>query len=519
MTDSSPAPRSESLHPRRADAPGDPAFVFTVGCLLAAVGLGFTLQRSNGTLDAVALNRLTATIGFALVAVLAPRVRGSERPLALALPPLLVIALGFQFAQFLLKAPAGFLKLDEDGMSTFSQLLGLAAVTAGACVAERSWLRHLFVLVLLWCHLKMGSWVLAHTPDPYIDVHVFQRDSLTALLSGHNPYAIDFPNLYGDGTPFYGPGLTRAGRVLFGYIYPPINLLLALPGHVLAGDHRYSHLVAMTATGALLAYLRPGMLGPVCAALYLFTPRSFYVLERGWTEPFVVLLLAATVFCAYHLPRALPWLFGLFVSSKQYLILVVPLALLLVPPWWPLPQLLRRVGLFALKAAAVPAALILAFVAWSPRGFYHSVIELQFLQPFRKDALSYSAWIVKQGGQMLPVWLGFALALVMVILVLWRAPRTPAGFAGGVAVTMLVFFSVNKQAFCNYYFLVLGALVCAAAASDPPVLEPVAVAATVPDPRLRTPDHPPASPPPAEPPSTEPPVNPGPPAASWSPST
>ena len=95
------------------------------------------------------------------------------------------------------------------------------------------------------------------------------------------------------------------------------------------------------------------------------------------------------------------------------------------------------------------------------------MVELQFRQPFRKDALSYSAWIFKQGGEALPVWLGFALALLMVVLVLWRAPRTPAGFAAGVGLTMLVFFSVNKQAFCNYYYLVLGAFACGGAACYP----------------------------------------------------
>src|SRR4029453_1796557 len=135
-----------------------------------------------------------------------------------------------------------FLKLDEDGMTTFYQLLALAAVTGGACGSERSGLRHLFLGLVLLSHLKIGYWILSHTTDPFIDVHVFQRDSLAALLAGRNPYAIDFPNLYGDGTPFYGAGLTAGGRVLFGYIYPPINLLLALPGHLLAGDHRYSHL-------------------------------------------------------------------------------------------------------------------------------------------------------------------------------------------------------------------------------------------------------------------------------------
>ncbi len=500
------------MHPSPPDR-GD-TFVTTIGSLLAAVALGWALQRSNGTLEAVALNRLTAALVFALVALLAPRVVRSDRPLGLALPPLLVLALGFQFAQFLLKTPAGFLQLDEEGMTSFHQLLALAAVTGGACVAERSWLRHAFLALLLWSHLKMGAWVLAHTPDPYIDVHVFQRDSLAALLAGRNPYGIDFPNLYGDGTPFYGQGLTAGGRVLFGYIYPPINLLLALPGHLLAGDHRYSHLVAMTLTGALFAYLRPGVLGSACAALYLFTPRSFYVLERGWTEPFVVLLLAATVFCACHLPRALPYVFGLFISAKQYLVLMVPLYALLLPR--PLPPLRQLAG-HLLRAASLPVALTLAFLLWDPRGFFHSVVELQFRQPFRKDALSYSAWIVKQGGEALPVWLGFALALLLVVLVLWRAPRTPAGFAAGIGLAMLAFFSVNKQAFCNYYYLVVGAFACGGAASFP-------LAARQPARQRVAAPAPPAAPAPAAPSAPPPPdgapdpTSPGPPAASWSPS-
>jgi hypothetical protein len=484
----------------------DDSYLTTIGVLLAAVVLGWALQKSNGTLDAVALNRLTATIVFALAALLAPRMVSTERPLALALPPLLVLALGFQFAQLLLKAPGGFLQLPEDGMATFYQLLALAAVTGGACVVERSWLRHAFLALLLWSHLKMGAWIIAHSPDPFIDVHMFQRDSLEAFLSGRNPYGITFPNIYGDDTPFYGKGLLAPGRVLVGYLYPPINLFLSLPGHVLLGDHRYSHLVAMTLTGALFAYLRPGVLGSACAALYLFSPRSFYVLERGWTEPFVVLLLAATVFCACHLPRVLPYVFGLFISSKQYLVLVVPLYLLLLPR--PLPPV-RQLAVHLLKAAAFPVVLTLAFFVGSPRGFIRSVVEMQLMQPFRKDALSYSAWIVKQGGEALPIWLGFALAVLMVGLALWRAPRTPAGFAAGVGLTMLAFFSVNKQAFCNYYFLVVGAFACGAAAS---FLRPL------PEP-ARQPLARPASEPVPTPPEPGPaPASPAPPAASWSPS-
>ena len=39
-------------------------------------------------------------------------------------------------------------------------------------------------------------------------------------------------------------------------------------------------------------------------------------------------------------------------------------------------------------------------------------------------------------------------------------------FALGLSATFLVFFGLNKQAFCNYYFFVIGALCVAVAASD-----------------------------------------------------
>ena len=105
---------------------------------------------------------------------------------------------------------------------------------------------------------------------------------------------------------------------------------------------------------------------------------------------------------------------------------------------------------------------------------------------------------------------------------------------------MLVFFSVNKQAFCNYYYLVVGAFACGGAASFP-----LEAREQVAQPRERGHPEParPADPPPAAvpPPNPRPqrrrrnrappesccwnsrfalpaPPTPGPRAASWSPS-
>ena len=70
--------------------------------------------------------------------------------------------------------------------------------------------------------------------------------------------------------------------------------------------------------------------------------------------------------------------------------------------------------------------------------------------------------------------MAFAVAAVVMVLALWRAARTPAGFALGVAALFLVFFVLNKQAFANYYFFVIGALCVAVAATErPPAARPL----------------------------------------------
>src|SRR5258707_14745999 len=80
-----------------------------------------------------------------------------------------------------------------------------------------------------------------------------------------------------------------------------------------------------------LAVAARGPVGPAAAGLFLLTPRGFFVLSQGWTEPLVVLLFAATVFAACRRPRFAPYLLGLFWAVKQYVVLSAPLMILLIP--------------------------------------------------------------------------------------------------------------------------------------------------------------------------------------------
>jgi hypothetical protein len=292
-----------------------------------------------------------------------------------------------------------------------------------------------------------------------IDVVVFQRDGIAALRAGRNPYALTFPNIYppAAAAAYYGANLGGGGRLPFGFVYPPLSLLLAAPGAILGGDFRYAQLVATTAAGALIAAARGGKAGLLAAALWLYTPRGFFVIEQGWTEPFVVALLALVVFAGC---RQRPWLLavalGLLVASKQYLVLALPLVVRLTAG--------RRRA--ALLVVAVGSALVVTapLACWDWRAFGRSVLALQFAQPFRPDALSVPAALAALSGVRLPSGVAFA-AAGGALLLAWRAwPATPSGFASAVALLFFVFFAFNKQAFCNYYTLVLGALAMAVGA-------------------------------------------------------
>jgi hypothetical protein len=431
-------------------------------CAGAAIALGYAVQVANGNLAPDAILWLSVALVLALAGVFVPRVAPAERVCSVALPLLMAAGLAFQFSMLATHTPGIYLQL-RDNRDFLPYTIGLvvSALLVGSALSRERLLGPVHVPAILLAHFFLGVWLIHASPNPSIDVYVFQRDSSNALLHGQNPYAITFPDIYG-ASPFYGPGVSVGGRVLYGFPYPPLSLLLALPAHVFAGDYRYSQLVAMLVAAGFMAYARPGRVGAIAGALFLFTCRVFFVLEQGWTEPFVVALLAACVFFAIRFPRPLPYLLGLFLAVKQYLVFAVPLTFLVLPRPIDRQALLR----FVAKAAAVGALVTLPFVIINPMAFWRDVVAWQTVQPFRAEALSYLAWWAQGHVDHPPTSLAFITAFVVLGLALWRAPRTPGGFAAAVAAVFATFFAFNKQAFCNYYFFVIGALCVAVAASD-----------------------------------------------------
>jgi hypothetical protein len=433
------------------------------GFALAVLLLGTALQVNFGQYHPLAILLLSAGLFLLLIAVIAWLRTGPTSPDSESRPAsitLMWVCLLIELAILLTTEPTA--QPIRASLLPFRVgiciAIGMSLLLLGSHGAVR-----LAAVALPAIYLVIGLWVLRSVPPPPVDVCVFQHDGCAALMHGIDPYSIDFPNLYSDPAKMYGPGLVSAGRVRFGYPYPPLNLFLTLPGYVL-GDFRLANLVAMTVAGLLIGLARPTAFSAAAGALLLFTPRTFFILEAGFTEPIVCLLLAGTIFAACRKVRVLPILFGLLLVSKQYMVLAAPLGILLFRTEQ------RRFGKLRdwFIALATGILVTLPLAAWQSRAFIKSVVTLQFHQPLRSDSLSYLPRLMAMVHWRFLLALPFLAAVAILILALRRFPRTIAGFSFAAALMFAVFFATNKQAFCGYYLLVIAACCCGIATMDLP---------------------------------------------------
>lgn len=452
---------------------GNPRWFAASALALAAAAIGFAIHIRDGEYWPQALKWVTVGLLLSLVGAAFPNVRDPGHRGSRVLIISLGVALAFQFYQLFCSPPGGWNPWSNDvadmrpeNLRYFYAGIAVAAVLTAGLLWDRRAMRAVCLPLLFTVHLLLGVWMIRSSPLPKIDVFAFQQLGPAALLNGHNPYGMEMPDIY-HGTPqerdraVYGEGLSRNGKLKFGFPYPPVSLYLAAAGYRSTGDHRYAQVMALTLAGVFIACSRPGRVAALAAMLLLFTPRAFFILGRGWTEPFVVCMLAATVFCACRRSRALPVALGLLLAMKQYLVFALPAVPLLVPP----PQ--GRRSVLTLLGGALLIAVILSAppFLWDWRAFVHSAGTVQKLAPFREDALSYLVWIFHQTGKRHDVAVAFAAMGAGMVIAAWRCPRDPAGFAAAMAVIFLPFIAFNKQAFANYYLFVIAALCCAVGAT------------------------------------------------------
>ena len=459
-----------------------------------SVGMQSTAEKTSKKRDATAnASRLLLLFSALLIMIFT---RGAPWGHAAALAALVIAALATGLAMFrpIAVRDPNLLRRSEQALTVVLLLAGLM-FTAGtlalvlADVASPLWLALIATYTILglagallkvrqmpplnsvfWLFLMTNAAltiVLLRSSPPEIDVAVFLRDGALAVLHGHNPYSMTFPNIYPPALAelFYGHGVVVNGRITFGFPYLPAALLVAIPGQLL-GDVRYSQLIAMVVTALVLRRLASDRVGRAAAVLGVAAPTAIPVLTGAWTEPTLVALLACLVLALEQ--RRLPFvamLLGLFLVSKQYVVIAIPVV------WLMRDSLTRRVFNIAF---CVAAAVTLPLFLVNPAAFWKAVLQFQLIQPFRSDSISLLVSSVNTFGWP-PLWtygvLPFVGGGLTAIALALRAPKTPAAFAAGVGLTLLVTILLSKQAFMNYYFLVSGAFLIAAVAW-PTHLEP-----------------------------------------------
>ncbi len=434
----------------------------SVLCLLfAAVLLGAAVLQNNGAYDDLAIKLAFYAFAFAFAPVLIPKKTRFDALAERALPAAFIAGLVYQVGA-LGSMPAGIYLRYGVSNTEFHMWLAAAALVAGFGIAAREGQRRVLLPLLVLLYVMLAIWLVKASPAPHIDVWSIHQESARALIDGKNPYTITFKNPYGS-TAYFSPGAATNERLLFGYVYPPWCLLAGVPGFIVGGDYRYGYMASVAAAAMAVGLVRGNRLALGAIAIWLFMPRSFFVLEQGWTEASLAIpFAAALVFAALKKPAACAASLGVLACAKQYTIIAAPAILLLagLAPTW------KERGKAVLWMAVGGGLSTLPFALRDFGAYWKWVYGIQFSAPFRNDSLSASVWWFRQHGAQMtsPMTLGGWLAVTG--LVVWRAPRTPAGFAWAVGTIYFAFFML-RQGFCNYYWFVIATYALAMALAAP----------------------------------------------------
>jgi len=271
-----------------------------------------------------------------------------------------------------------------------------------------------------------------------LDVYRSHEAAADALAAGENPYTDAVKVL--DGSPN-----AEDGAVVEGYAYPPVTLVVFSLGDWLGGDPRWAAALAIIlgiVIGARASSTRS--LGVLAVVILAATPTLRWTVWSGSTEPWTFALLVSAV-TLWRRPTVSGVVLGLALATKQYLVVLVPLMLLLDQRPW------KRSGV-AVSLAGL--TLLPAFLA-DPEAFWFTMVERPLSLGFRPDTQSVSGALNQLG------WRVDVPSIVMiagVLVVSWAFARsvgsaTPAAFLGGCAVVLSTTFLLSL-AFTNYWWLV-----------------------------------------------------------------
>lgn len=294
--------------------------------------------------------------------------------------------------------------------------------------------------------LAVRGLAIAGSPEPIIDVNAWLQQAPRFLLLGRNPYAADYPSPYG--TPAArAQGINDAPDPRPA-TYPPTAILTGLPAALLGTDVRWVNVLADLLAALLLILGTRGLarsdLGLLAAGLYLGLPRTPFMIEQAWFEPQMAALLGLVLWLGVKRPAAAGVALGALLGAKQYAVVALPILLRATRD--------RRLWL---AAGVTVVALVLPFVLWGPADFWSIVVAKHMARPVVPHALTLLALAKQAWGLDVPPAVTWGLALALIALVTWRAPRRLSPAQGlWLGASILAMVLGHKQGFFNYFVLV-----------------------------------------------------------------
>lgn len=423
--------------PTRLPASSYAAIRHSIACrtsaVLVAVGLisvANSLQYGEFTLSGVLL------VSVALPIMVWSLYAGLAEPSLSFVAAVIGVVLAANYAPGLIPSYA-------EGQYPLLPLLSTLAASTIAMLAQARWSRYIglagAVATTLLLYRDNTKW--GHAT---IDVFYVLQGGTLALLHGHNPYI----RWYQSTTPH---------ELHTHFPYGSAALLLALPGRLI-GDVRLSELAAMAiaivATTLIARRNLPSHQAWWILALLLTVPFTVHMVAQAWVEVFGAAGVALWLLMRERHRRSAIFALGAGVSAS---FLVLPL-LVFAFVWH--RQLRRDIC----AAVLVAVALAIPFVYWTGLVPYvRDVFLVPLSLPWRPDAMNINALWGQVHGSPLPpeVMIGLPVT-VFACLVARGKSGVGTCVAMGASVTLAALL-VAKDAFFNYYFLVVFALILALA--------------------------------------------------------
>ncbi len=322
-------------------------------------------------------------------------------------------------------------------------LLGLYAAASTARRWKNSAYMRFLIIGFLGVFL-IGSYLglqffARHNSQPYLYIHdgaVQTEDAITALRSGHNPYAVDYSKGAFGAFPDTFSEATRPNPAWDHYVYLPLPLLLGVPFAWAADatvgwfDIRMMYAVFFVVMVlSMVALAREKEHKILTLIIVLFNPYFVQFFIAGFNDVFFLGLIALAALLLQR--RRLMWAavaFGAAIASKQPAWFLFPFFVAFV--YGAVPLIGRWKATLKVVAIAVGSATLamLPFFIWSPSHFIDSTIRYAIggaalsypISGFGFGQLLVSSGFIHSMWDAYPFWIWQALVGIPLLIVLIR---------------------------------------------------------------------------------------------------